>query len=107
VSALTARDAERVLRFVADAEDIGGDEPFTPEILGRLAAIIPADWVAYQEKHAGGGDLLVDRQRPSFDDVYPGIEFDCIVARDESPVRPRTAAAARFLGVPDDEARSG
>jgi hypothetical protein len=91
VSALLARDAERVLRFVADAEDIGGDEPFTPEVLGELAAIIPADWTAYQEKHVGAGDLLVDQQRPLFDEVYPGIEFDCIVARDESPVRGKQA----------------
>jgi hypothetical protein len=103
VSALTARDAERVPRFVADADDIGGDEPFAPELLGELAAIVPADWVAYQEKHAGAGDLLVDQQRPSFDEVYAGIEFDCIVARDESPVRNKQAegffGAIRLTGL--------
>jgi hypothetical protein len=53
VSALTARDAERVLGFVAEAEDIGANEPFAPELLGELAAIVPADWVAYQDTNGG------------------------------------------------------
>src|SRR5436189_1022054 len=36
VAALASRDAERVLRFVADAEELGGDEPFTPQVLVEL-----------------------------------------------------------------------
>jgi DNA-binding CsgD family transcriptional regulator len=49
VAALTSRDAERVLRFVADAEELGGDEPFTPEVLVELGKLIEADQVGYCE----------------------------------------------------------
>jgi DNA-binding CsgD family transcriptional regulator len=49
VPALATRDAERLLRFVADAESIGGDQPFTPELLVELGRLVPADWVLYCE----------------------------------------------------------
>ncbi len=47
--ALATRDAERLLRFIADAESIGGDHPFTPELLVELGRLVPADWVIYCE----------------------------------------------------------
>jgi DNA-binding CsgD family transcriptional regulator len=47
---LTAGDAERVLRFVADAAHVGGDEPFTEELLVGLQKLVPADSVAYCEQ---------------------------------------------------------
>jgi DNA-binding CsgD family transcriptional regulator len=50
VAALAARDAERVLRFVAAAEELGGDEPFTPEVLEQLGKLVEADWVSYCEQ---------------------------------------------------------
>jgi hypothetical protein len=49
VAALSARDAERVLRFVAAAEERGGDEPFTPDVLGELGKLVEADGVEYCE----------------------------------------------------------
>ena len=49
VAALTSRDAERVLRFIADAEELGGDEPFTPEVLVELGKLVEADQVGYGE----------------------------------------------------------
>lgn len=36
MATLTAGDAERVLRFVAEAAQIGGDEPFTDHVLVEL-----------------------------------------------------------------------
>ena len=47
--ALTRRDAERLLRFVAEAESLGGDEPFTGEVLVGLGELVHADWVTYNE----------------------------------------------------------
>jgi DNA-binding CsgD family transcriptional regulator len=47
--ALAASDAEQLLRFVSDAESVGGDQPFTSELLGELARLVPADWVTYNE----------------------------------------------------------
>jgi DNA-binding CsgD family transcriptional regulator len=49
VPALATRDAERLLRFVAAADSVGGDQPFTPELLAELAGLIPVDWVSYNE----------------------------------------------------------
>jgi DNA-binding CsgD family transcriptional regulator len=49
VSALASRDAERLLRFVAEAERAGGDQPFTPELLVGLGELVQADSVTYCE----------------------------------------------------------
>ena len=38
-----------MLRFVAYTDSIGGDEPFTPELLLELGRLIEADWVTYHE----------------------------------------------------------
>jgi hypothetical protein len=45
VSALASRDAERLLRFVAEAERVGGDQPFTPELLVVLGELVHAECV--------------------------------------------------------------
>jgi DNA-binding CsgD family transcriptional regulator len=39
-----------VLRFVADAESLGGDDPFTPAVLAELETLVHADWVTYCEQ---------------------------------------------------------
>jgi DNA-binding CsgD family transcriptional regulator len=49
VAALSASDSERVLRFVAEAESVGGDYAFTPDLLVELGKLIAADWVTYSE----------------------------------------------------------
>jgi DNA-binding CsgD family transcriptional regulator len=46
---LAARDVERLLRFVGNVEEIVGDEPFPPELLGELGNLVPADGVYYCE----------------------------------------------------------
>jgi DNA-binding CsgD family transcriptional regulator len=69
VPALAVRDAERLLRFVADAEEIGGDQLFTPELLVELGQLIRADWVSYNE-------LDRVRRRNLFYVVRPGEEDD-------------------------------
>ena len=49
VSALARGDAERLLRFVADAESFGGDHPFEGEFLTQLGGLISADLITYIE----------------------------------------------------------
>jgi DNA-binding CsgD family transcriptional regulator len=73
VSALTARDAERVLRFVAEAEDIGGDEPFTPELLVELGRLVSADWIGYSEKDRRRHRLLAVVERVGDEELYAGV----------------------------------
>jgi DNA-binding CsgD family transcriptional regulator len=38
-----------MLRFVAEAESVGGDEPFTGDFLVELGRLVEADWVTYCE----------------------------------------------------------
>jgi hypothetical protein len=49
VPELTKADAERLLDFVSEAETLGGDEPFTGELLVELGRLVQADWVTYCE----------------------------------------------------------
>jgi len=49
VRAIAARDAEQLLRFIAEAESIGGDQPFTPDLLAELGRLVRADSVSYNE----------------------------------------------------------
>ena len=50
VATLSARDAEAILRFVAVAGELGGDEPFTPLVLEELGRLVRADTVVYCEQ---------------------------------------------------------
>jgi DNA-binding CsgD family transcriptional regulator len=49
VTALARGDAEKLLRFVAEAESLGGDQPFDRELLVRLGGLVRADSVSYNE----------------------------------------------------------
>jgi DNA-binding CsgD family transcriptional regulator len=62
MAALAARDAERLLRFLAEAEDLDGDEPFTPSVLDGLGKLVPADGVTYCEQ-----DRVRQRERFAVD----------------------------------------
>ena len=87
MAAFVARDAERVLRFVAAAEELGGDEPFTPEVLVELGKLIEADQVGYWEldcvrrRELHGVDRTGDPTGPTED-----VEVDYWEFEDEEPV---------------------
>lgn len=75
MAALTARDAEHVLRFVADAEELAGDHAFTPEVLVELGKLVESDWVGYCEmdrvrRRLGYG---VDRLGDEYDE--PEVDY--------------------------------
>jgi DNA-binding CsgD family transcriptional regulator len=75
VTALAARDAKNVLRFVATAEELADDHAFTPEVLVDLGKLVEADWVGYNEmdrvrKRFGYG---VGRLGDEFE--YPEISY--------------------------------
>ena len=54
VGQLRRVDAARSLEFVADAQTIGGPEPFTVDLLDRLAAITETDIATYAEMDGAG-----------------------------------------------------
>jgi DNA-binding CsgD family transcriptional regulator len=49
VPALARGDAERLLRFVAEAESFGGDHPFEGDFLTQLGGLLRADQIRYIE----------------------------------------------------------
>jgi DNA-binding CsgD family transcriptional regulator len=49
MAALTSGDAERLFLFVADAESVGGDDPFASELLSEFGRLVPADRVLFHE----------------------------------------------------------
>jgi DNA-binding CsgD family transcriptional regulator len=77
VPALATRDAEQLLRFIAEAESIGGDQPFTPDLLVELGHVVDADWVTYSE-------LDRVRRRRLLQVVWPDDEDDDLELDDET-----------------------
>jgi DNA-binding CsgD family transcriptional regulator len=60
---LSRRDAEGLLRFVAEAESLDDDQPFTGELLVELGRLVEADWVTYCELDRVRRRLLLNVQR--------------------------------------------
>jgi DNA-binding CsgD family transcriptional regulator len=76
--ALTSSDAERLLRFVSEAESVGGDHPFTSALLGEFGRLVPADAVAYDEldRVRRRNTLLVGWPDDDGDDDYEPSDED-------------------------------
>lgn len=87
VPALARGDAERLLRFVGEAESLGGDEPFTGDLLVELGRLVEADSVFYQEHDYVPRRHLVDVARTG-DDEMDYIEESCVLYL-ETPIRRR------------------
>jgi DNA-binding CsgD family transcriptional regulator len=64
VASLSASDAERLLRFVAELESIGGDQPFPPELLLELGQLVETDWITYCELDRVRRRVLLNDVRP-------------------------------------------
>ena len=62
---LANADAARLLRFVAEAETLGGDQPFTAELLVELGKLVHADAVTYNELDRVRKRGLLHVTRPS------------------------------------------
>jgi DNA-binding CsgD family transcriptional regulator len=73
---LSAQDAERLLRFVSDAEELGGDDPFAPPVLELLANLISAEWVGYEERDFVDRRCLVQHAHASFE--VRALAFDLL-----------------------------
>jgi DNA-binding CsgD family transcriptional regulator len=91
VPALARGDAERLLRFVAEAESFGGEHPFAGEFLTQLGRLVPADWVGYsdwqfREGICGGPNY--DFARPGDEGFFNGIDLMALmpVLEEENPV---------------------
>jgi DNA-binding CsgD family transcriptional regulator len=93
VPALARSDAERLLRFVAEAESFGGVHPFSGEFLTQLGRLVPADCLCYADCFGccDGNGPGFHFYRPGDEGFFSGIDWPAVkpVLEEESPVRPR------------------
>jgi DNA-binding CsgD family transcriptional regulator len=102
VPRLSARDAEGILRFLSDAQELGGDEPFTPNVLEELGQLVTADWVAYceQDRIRQHVRLLVGRAGDEYELDEPLVSYWDIA--EEHPVcRVHHTGESRALKLSD------
>ena len=97
---LNRTDAEQLLQFVAEAESLGGDEPFTGELLIELGKVIEADWVTYTEIDHVRRRIIDYVPRPG-DEEDEGTEFEAEEweLMKEHPVCVRWRADGRFRAL--------
>jgi DNA-binding CsgD family transcriptional regulator len=89
VPSLASRELERLLRFVAEAERVGSDQPFSPELLVQLGELVDADYINYCELDRVRRRLLLNVQRegdPDDDEEGPGEDVFWAIVLDEHPV---------------------
>jgi DNA-binding NarL/FixJ family response regulator len=92
VPALARGDAERLLRFVAEAESFGGDHAFAGEFLAQLGRLLPADWIGYSEYERSEDGCEGRRYDLATDHVvFSGIDWPAVkpVLEAENPVQLR------------------
>lgn len=86
MAALTRGDGERLLRFVAEAEGPGGDQAFTPELLGEVGRLVEADAIAYCElDRVRRRELFYVERSPDDEpdiDVDPAVFWDIVIEED-------------------------
>jgi DNA-binding CsgD family transcriptional regulator len=105
VPALARGDAERLLRFVAEAESFGSDHPFSGEFLTQLGRLVPADWIGYSDCPGCASGAVLHFVRPGDEGLYDGFDFRAVipVVEAECPVfrhvQQASFAAVKFSDV--------
>jgi DNA-binding CsgD family transcriptional regulator len=100
MTALASSDAERLLRFVADAETLGGDQPFTGELLTELGRLIEGDWVTYHEvDHVRRRTLLYVARPGDEDDGADELEDHDWELISDHPICTRWRREGRFTAL--------
>jgi DNA-binding CsgD family transcriptional regulator len=75
VPTLARGDVERVLRFAGEAESLGGDDPFTEDLLAELGELVRADWITYFERDHLGHHLF-EIGRPDEEECWDGVPVE-------------------------------
>jgi hypothetical protein len=84
VPALARGDAERLIRFVGEAESLGGeDHPFSGDLLVELGRLVAADWVTYYEHDCVPSGRFVEVGRTG-DSDQPYIAESCVIDLNEN-----------------------
>lgn len=97
---LTRADAQQLLDFVSEAERVGGNEPFTVELLVELGRLIEADWVTYTEvDHVRRRSLMYMPRPGDEDDESDDLDDDDWAMMNEHPVCQRWRKDGRFSAL--------
>ncbi|HEY7708128.1 MAG TPA: LuxR C-terminal-related transcriptional regulator [Gaiellaceae bacterium] len=96
---LASKDAARILRFVAEAYALVGDEGCSEELLLELGTLVEADWVGYSDLDWVRRRLTFAVDRPGNQNGWPPIadtqEFFWDSIADAHPIR-RAALSGRI-----------
>jgi DNA-binding CsgD family transcriptional regulator len=85
VPALARGDVERLLRFVAEAESLGGEHAFTEELLSEVGRLVDADWIGYNELDCVRRQVLFLVERPG-DPADAGLDEDEWTILEQHPI---------------------
>jgi DNA-binding CsgD family transcriptional regulator len=84
---LPRKDAERLLHFIAEAEEVSDDMPFTGDFLVELGRLVEADWVTYCElDRVRKRTLLTIDRTGDVDDAAPDESVFWEVVMEQHPV---------------------
>lgn len=73
MTALARGDEGRILRFVAEAESLGGEHPFEGEFLRQLGTLVPADWIGFVY---GPRPRYSSFERPGDEHVFNQVDWE-------------------------------
>jgi DNA-binding CsgD family transcriptional regulator len=96
---LRSSDFEAILAFIGEAQEVGGTEPFTPELLGRLATLVPCEGTSFEEAKVAERVLLakiesIDRGNDLYD--IRTLSDEAWAAMDASPIAAHRRRTGEF-----------
>ena len=96
---LRSSDFEAILAFIGEAQEVGGTEPFTKELLGRLATLVPCDGTSFEEAQVAERVLLakiesIDRGTDFYD--IRTLSDEAWAAMDASPISAHRRRTGEF-----------
>ena len=73
MTALARGDERRILRFLAEADELRGEHPFEGQFLAQLGALVPAEWIGFVY---GPGPRYSSFERPGDEHVFDQVDWD-------------------------------
>ena len=94
MAALTRSDLESAFGFLAEAETVGGRDPFPAELLATFAALIPCDFVSYTELDLANQSFIASVSVPAVADPTGAGTYWRVM--DKHPLRGAQGSAAKL-----------
>jgi RNA polymerase sigma factor (sigma-70 family) len=76
MTALARGDEQRILRFVAEADSLGGEHPFEGEFLTQLGTLVSAHWIGFGgPEHDPASPNFFSLDRPGDEHVFDHVDW--------------------------------